>query len=103
MVYEDEKKNDQIASSTGQNGFTNSKRLFAGIFTSIFAKTFYATPVVRHSGLAAVSKNRLSRDHTNSQGFLRFAQGLGVKKHTALFYSLLCRKKAAKKRLLKSC
>ncbi len=98
MVYEDKKKDDQIASGTGQSGFANSQRLSAGILTSIFPKAFYSTSVVCHSGLASVSKNRLSRDHTNAQGFLRFTQSLGIKKHTALFHSLLCREKAAKKR-----
>ena len=98
MVYENEKKNDQIASSTGQSSFADSKRLSTDILTSILTKTFYPTPVVCHSGIAAISKNRLSWHHPNAQGFLRSTQGLGIKKDTALFHTMLCRKKAAKKR-----
>ena len=98
MAYEDKKKNDQITGNAGKSGFTNSQRLSTCIFPPILAQAFHTTSVVHHSGLASVSKNRLSRDHTNAQGFLRFTQSIGIKKHTALFYSLLCRKKAVKKR-----
>lgn len=98
MIYEDKKKNDQIASSTGQSSFANSKRLPTGILTSIFPEAFYTTSVVRHSGLASVSKNRLSRHYRNAQGLLRFTQGLGAKKDTTLLNPLLCRATATKKR-----
>jgi len=98
MIYEDKKKNDQIASSTGQSSFANSKRVSTSILTSIFAKTFYTTSVVRHSGLASVSKNGLSRHNPDARGLLRFTQGLGAKKDTTLLNPLLCRATAAKKR-----
>jgi len=98
MMYENEKKNDQIASSTGQSSVSDSQRLSAGILTPILTQALHATSIVRHSGIAAISKNRLSRHHTNAQGLLRSAQGLGIRKDTALFHSMLCRKKAAKKR-----
>jgi len=99
MIYENKKKNDQIASIAGQSSFANSKRVPTGILTSIFPKAFYTTSVVRHSGLASVSKNRLSRHYRNAQGFLRFTQGLGAKKDTTLLNPLLCRATAAKKRV----
>jgi len=98
MVYEDKKKNDQIASNAGQSSLADSQRRSAGIFPSILTQALHATSVVCHLGIAAVYENRLSRRHTNAQGFLRSAQGLGVRKDTALLHSLLCRKKAAKKR-----
>ena len=98
MVYENEKKNDQIASSTGQSSFADRKKVSTDILTSIFPKAFYPTSAIRHLGLASVSKDRLSRDYRNAQGFLRFTQGLGIKNNTALFNTLLCRATAAKKR-----
>jgi len=98
MIYENKKKNDQIASSTGKSSFTDSQRLSAGILPSILTQTLHAAPVICHFGIAAVSENRLSRHHTNAQGLLRSAQGLGIRKDTALLHPMLCRKKAAKKR-----
>jgi hypothetical protein len=98
MVYEDKKKNDQIASSSGQSGFADSQKFSACIFTSFFTKAFYATPVVCYFGATTVFKNRLSWCHSNAQRLLRLAQGLGVKENTTLFNPLLCRKKVIKKR-----
>ena len=98
MIYENEKKNDQIASSTGQSSFADRKKVSTDILTSIFPKAFYPTSAIRHLGLASVSKNGLSRDHRNAQGFLRFTQGLGSKKDTTLLNPLLCRATTAKKR-----
>jgi len=98
MIYENKKKNDQIASSAGQSGFADSQRLSTGILPSILTQALHATSVVCHFGIAAISKNRLSWHYTNAQGFLRSAQGLGIRKDTALFHPMLCRKKAAKKR-----
>jgi len=97
-MYENEKKNDQIASSTGQSSVSDSQRLSAGILTPILTQALHATSIVRHSGIAAISKNRLSRHHTNAQGLLRSAQGPWTQEDTALFHSMLCRTKAAKKR-----
>jgi hypothetical protein len=97
-IYENEKKNDQIASSTGKSSFANSKRLSAGILTPIFPEAFYATSVVRHFGLASISKNRLSRHNPDARGLLRSTQGLGAEKDTTLLNPLLCRATAAKKR-----
>ena len=98
MIYENEKKNDQIASSTGQSSVAHSQRLSAGILSSILTQALHATSIVRHSGIAAISKNRLSRHHSNAQGLLRSAQGPWTQEDTALFHSMLCRTKAAKKR-----
>jgi hypothetical protein len=98
MDYGNKKKNDQITNSIGKNGLAESQRFSAGILPSIFAKTFYSTSVICNSGIAAIFKDRLSRHCTNAQGFFRSAQSFGIKKHTALFHSLLCREKAAKKR-----
>ena len=98
MIYENEKKNDQIASSTGQSSVSDSQRFSTGILPSILTEALHATSIVRHSGIAAISKNRLSWYHTNAQGFLRSAQGLGIRKDTALFHPMLCRTKAGKKR-----
>lgn len=66
MIYENEKKNDQIASSTGKSGFADSQRLSAGILTSIFTEAFHTTPVVCYFGSATVFKNRLSRYYTDA-------------------------------------
>jgi transposase len=98
MIYEDKKKNDQIASSSGQSGFADSQRLSAGILTSLFTQAFYTIPVVCYLGAAAVFKDRLSRHYTNAQRLLRFTQGLGIKENTSLFNTLLCREAFAKKR-----
>ena len=98
MVYEDKKTDDQIASSSGQGGIEDSQRFSAGIFTSLFTETFYTTPTVRYFGSTTVFENRLSWYHTDAQGFLGFAQGLGIKSHTTLFHPLLCREEAGKKR-----
>ena len=98
MIYENEKKNDQIASSTGQSSVAHSQRLSAGVLSSILTQALHATSIVRHSGIAAISKNRLSRHHSNAQGLLRSAQSPWTQEDTALFHSMLCRTKAAKKR-----
>ena len=98
MVYENKKKNDQIAHGTCQSGFADSKRIYADILKSVFAQTFYPASIVCDIGSKAILKNRLPWHYSDAQGLFRSAQGLGLKKHTSLFNSLLCRKKAAKKR-----
>jgi hypothetical protein len=98
MGYGNKKENDQIASSSGQNGFANSPGVPAGILASILTEAFYTTPVVRHFGTSAVLKNRLSWYHTNARRLLGSAQDPGFERHTTLFHPLLCRAKAAKKR-----
>jgi hypothetical protein len=98
MVYGNKKKNGQIAGSPGQSSFADGQKLFGSLPTSFFTKAFYATPVIRHSGVAAIFKNSLSRHYTNAQGLLGFTQGSGIDGDTTLFNLLLCRKKAAKKR-----
>jgi hypothetical protein len=98
MVYEDKKKNDQIAISLGQGGFSNSQKLSAGVFTSIFAEAFHTTPIVCYFGPTTVLKDRLSRHYTNAQRLLRLTEGFGIKGNTALFNTLLCRETFAKKR-----
>ncbi len=97
-MYENKKKNDKIASSTGQDGFADGKRLLAAILTSLFAKTLYPASVVRDSGSATVSKDRLPWYYTNAQGLLGFTQGSGIEEYTALFNPLLCRATPVKKR-----
>jgi hypothetical protein len=98
MMYGHKKENDQIANNSGKGSIEKRKRIFAEIFTSLFTKAIYAVPVIRHSGSPAVFKDRLSRYHTIADRFFGFAQSLGVRKYSALFYTLLCRKKVAKKR-----
>ena len=98
MVYGYKKKNDQIASSTGQSSFAHGKRLTAGILTPLFTETLYPASVVRNSGPASIFKNRLPRYHSDAARFFRFTQGFRFKADSSLFYSLLCRKKAYKKR-----
>jgi len=98
MLYGNKKKNDQIANSTGQNGFSYSHSFSAGLLESIFTEAFYSTPVVRHSGSSTILKDGLPRYHTDAGGLLGFTQRAGVEGDTALFNPLLCREKAAKKR-----
>jgi hypothetical protein len=98
MVYEDKKKNDKIASSTGKDGFADGKRLLAAILTSLFTETLYTASVVRDFSIAAVSQNRLSWYYTNAQRLLGFTQGSGIKEYSALFDPLLCRATPVKKR-----
>jgi hypothetical protein len=57
MVHGNQKKNDQIASSTGKNGSTRSQRFFAILLPPIFAKDFYPTSTIRHPNLSAISKD----------------------------------------------
>jgi hypothetical protein len=98
MVYGNKKKNDKIASGTGQDGSADGKRLPARILTPFFTKTFYPASIVCDIGFAAVFKDRLSRYYTNAQGLFRFTQRPGIKEHTTLFDSLLCRGSFVKKR-----
>jgi len=98
MVYEDKKKNDQIASNAGQSSFADGKRLPPGILTSLFTKTLYPASVVCDSGPAPIFKNRLPWHHSDAARFFRFTQGFRFEANTSLFYSLLRRKKAYKKR-----
>jgi len=98
MVYGNKKKNDKIARSPGQNGFTDSQRLPASVLASIFTEAFHTTSVVSHPGTSTVFKNRLSWYHTDARGLLGFTQRLGIEGHTALFNPLLCRKAVVKKR-----
>ena len=98
MVYGNKKNNDKIASSTGQDGSADGKKLPAGILTSLFSKTLYPASVVCDSGLEAVFEDRLPWYYTNARRFLGSAQGLGIEECTTLFDPLLCRAKAAKKR-----
>lgn len=98
MAYGNKKKNDQIASIAGKNGSTRSQRFSAGLFPPILAKGFYPASIIHHPGLTPISKDRLSRHHTNATGLLRPSQCPGTEKSTTLLNTLLCRKKAAKKR-----
>jgi len=98
MVYGNKKKNDKIAHGTCQSGFADSKRIYADILKSVFAQTFYPASIVCDIGSKAILKNRLPWHYSDAQGLFRFAQDLRIKKHTSLLNSLLCRKKAAKKR-----
>jgi hypothetical protein len=98
MIYGNKKKNDKIASGTGQDGHADGKRFPAGILTSLFSKTFYPASVVCDIGSAAVFKDRLSWYYTDAQGLFGFTQRPGVKEHTTLFDSLLRRRPLIKKR-----
>jgi hypothetical protein len=98
MVYGNKKKNDKIAHGTCQSGFADSKRIYADILKSVFAQTFYPASIVCDIGSEAILKNRLPWHYSDAQGLFRVAQDLRIKKHTSLLNSLLCRKKATKKR-----
>jgi hypothetical protein len=98
MVYGNKKKNDKIASSTGQDGFADGKRLPAGILTSLLTKTLYPASAVCYSGSATVFKDGLSWYYTNAQRLLGFTQGSGIEEDTTLFDPLLCRATLVKKR-----
>ena len=98
MVYENKKKDDQIASSTSQSSLADSQKLSAGILASLLTEAIHTTPVVCYFGPASVLKNGLPRYYPNAQGFLRLTQGPATKRDTALFYPMLCRAKADKKR-----
>jgi transposase len=89
---------DKVTHSTGQCGFTNGKRIFAAILKSVFTQAFYTTPVVCNIGFEAILKDRLSRYHPDVKRFFRLTQSFELKEDTPLFYTLLCRKKATKKR-----
>jgi hypothetical protein len=89
---------DKITNSTGQSGLKNGKRIFAHILKSIFTQAFYPTPVICNLGSKAILKDGLSRHHPDVKGFFRLTQSLGLKEDTPLFHTLLCRKKADKKR-----
>ena len=99
MIYEKQKKDDQIASIAGQSGYADSKKLSACILTSVFTQAFHTTPVVCCFGSEAVLKNRLSWCDTDARGFLGFTQGPGIEADTALFNPLLCRETVIKKRV----
>ena len=98
MVYEDKKKNDQIAISLGQGCLSDSQRFLASVFTPLFTETFYPTSVIRNSGSQAILKNRLPWHHSDAERFFRFTQGFRFEANTSLFYSLLRREKVNKKR-----
>ena len=89
---------DKVTHCTGQSGLANGKRIFTDIFKSVFTKAFYPTPVVCNSSSEAILKDGLSRHHPDAKRFLRLTQSFGLKESTSLFYTLLCREKAAKKR-----
>ena len=97
-MYGNKKKNDQIACSTGQNSFKDSRGFSTSLLTSVFTKAFYTAPVVRHFSTSTVFENRLSWYRTYAQGLLGFTQGLRIEGYTTLFNPLLCRKAVAKKR-----
>jgi len=98
MLYENEKKNDQIASSTGQSGLANCKESSASLLPSVFTETFHPASTVCHPGPAAILEDRLSRHRTDAEGFLRLTKSPATKRHTALFNTLLRGETLGKKR-----
>jgi hypothetical protein len=98
MEVQDYAFHDKITPCTGKCGVTNSKRFFADILKSVFTQAFYPTPAVRNSGFKAILKDRLSRHHPDVRGFLRSTKSFRLKESSSLFYTLLRRKKANKKR-----
>jgi transposase len=98
MMYGNKKKNDQVASSIGKTSLKNRKRCPAAILSSIFTKEVHTTSNLRHPRSAPISKNRLPRHYTDVKRLLGFAQGIGLKEHTALLNAVLCRKTFDKKR-----
>jgi hypothetical protein len=98
MLYEDEKKNDQIAVSAGKRGASNSQRCITGLLSSLLATEIHSASTVYHPRIAAVSQDRLQGDYPNAERLLRSAQTSGSKEGSTLLYSVLCREKAHKKR-----
>jgi len=98
MVHGNKKENDQIASGSGKTGSSGRQSRPAHLFFPLFPSRLYSIPVVCYIGFASVSQNRLSRHNTNATGLLRPSQCHGTEKGTTLLNTLLCRKKATKKR-----
>ena len=102
MVHGNKKKNDQIAGDSGKNRFADSQSQFVYLFFQLFSSRLYSTSIICDTGFTPVPQDRLSRHNPDAQGLLRLMQSFGPEKSTALFYALLCRKKASKKGLLKA-
>ena len=102
MGHGNKTKNDQIAGCAGKTGLADSQRGPASIFTSIQPETVHTAPIICNSGLAAISKDRLSRHYRDAQGLLRSTQSTGTEEDTSLLHPLLCRTTAGKKRAFES-
>jgi transposase len=102
MAHGNKKKNDQIANSSGKTGYSGRQSWPVRLFFPLFSSRLYSTSVICYIGFASVSQNRLSWHHTNATGLLRPSQCPGTEKSTTLLNTLLCRKKAAKKRAFES-
>ena len=93
---------DQIAGCSGQASTSYRQGCLAGVFIHLFSSRFHPTSTVRNPCSSAVSQDRLSRRHTNAQGFLRLAQGPEAKEGSSLFEPLLRRETDDKKRAFES-
>jgi len=98
MVHGNKKKNDQIAGGSGKNRFADGQIQSVHLFFQLFSSRFYSASIICDTGFASVSQDRLSRHYPDAQRLLRLTQSVKPQKGTALFHTLLCRKKASKKR-----
>jgi transposase len=89
---------DQITYRFGQGGHEGGPSRFESVFITFFTARFYAAATLCDSCAASVLQDRLSRRHSDAQGFLRAAQNLETQEDTTLLDPLLCRETAAKKR-----
>ena len=102
MVHGNKKKDDQIAVGSGKTSSTLGQSQSVHLLFSLFPSRLYTTPIICGTGLTPVPQDRLSWHNPDARGLLRLTQGSGIEKDTSLFDSLLCRKKASKKGLLKA-
>jgi len=102
MLYGNEKKNDQIAGGSGKNRSARRQSQSVHLFFPLFSPRLYPAPAICNTGLTPVSKDRLSWHNPDAQRLLRPTRSSGPQKSTALFHTLLCRKKAPKKRAFES-
>ena len=100
MIYENEKKNDQIAGIAGQRSTSNGQKRFANVLSSLFAEEIHSASVVCHPGVATISQDGLPWDHPDVKRLFRPSQSARSKKTASLLDPVLCREKAHKKRAL---
>jgi transposase len=89
---------DKIAGSVGKTSFRYCKSHLARLFFKLFSTRFYSASIIYNTCFTPISKNRLSRYNPNAKGLFGFTQNAKSQKNPALLHSLLCRKKAGKKR-----
>ena len=90
---------DQIASSFGKTGSTNSSADTFTIFSHLFPTRFYPGPDFCDPGTAAILPDRLSWHRQHSRGFFGYQKPSGTQKAAALHNSAKGSAKASKKNI----